>query len=259
MQVIPVIDLLGGQVVRGIGGRRNEYRPIQSRLASDSQPAAIAKQLKERFGFDTVYVADLDAITGGDRRRNIPALEAISDAELRLWLDAGSGDHRSVWEVIEIAGSRAVLADIVVGLETLKRPNNGHLIAEIKKYMSAIFSLDLKSGVPITQVAEWQHFTAMDIAQVMHAAGVDDMIVLDLEDVGCGAGTRTLDLCRQMRQSLPGIRLTAGGGVRGRDDLAALADAGCDAVLVASALHDGRLTASDIQWISQYQAKPLQD
>lgn len=256
MRVIPVIDLLDGQVVRGIAGRRKEYRPIQSRLASDSQPATIAREFREQFGFDTVYVADLDAITGGDRRRNIPALEAISDAGLKLWLDAGTGDHRSVGEVLETAVCRAVLADIVVGLETLKRPNNWHLIAEIKEYRSAIFSLDLKAGVPVTQIAEWQHFTAMDIAQVMHAAGVDDMIVLDLADVGSGAGTRTIDLCRQLRQSLPGIRLTAGGGVRGRDDLAALADAGCDAALVASALHDGRLTASDIEWIGQYPAKP---
>ena len=33
MEVIPVIDLLGGQVVRGVAGRRDEYRPIVSQIA----------------------------------------------------------------------------------------------------------------------------------------------------------------------------------------------------------------------------------
>jgi uncharacterized protein related to proFAR isomerase len=43
------------------------------------------------------------------------------------------------------------------------------------------------------------------------------------------------------------VDLIAGGGVRGLDDLKALADAGCDAALVASALHDGRLSREDIE------------
>jgi len=37
-----------------------------------------------------------------------------------------------------------------------------------------------------------------------------------------------------------------GGGVRGAEDLRSVAASGCDAVLVASALHDGRLTAADL-------------
>jgi phosphoribosylformimino-5-aminoimidazole carboxamide ribotide isomerase len=38
----------------------------------------------------------------------------------------------------------------------------------------------------------------------------------------------------------------AGGGVRDLDDLRQLAEFGCDGALVASALHDGRLTAADV-------------
>jgi phosphoribosylformimino-5-aminoimidazole carboxamide ribotide isomerase len=36
----------------------------------------------------------------------------------------------------------------------------------------------------------------------------------------------------------------AGGGIRGFDDLARLAAAGCAGALVASALHDGALSAT---------------
>ena len=65
MQIIPVIDLLGGQVVRGIGGRRSEYRPIESQLVAGSDPGAIATAFVEHFGATTCYVADLDAIERG--------------------------------------------------------------------------------------------------------------------------------------------------------------------------------------------------
>jgi phosphoribosylformimino-5-aminoimidazole carboxamide ribotide isomerase len=70
--------------------------------------------------------------------------------------------------------------------------------------------------------------------------------VLDLAGVGMDAGVAALALCRQLRQKHPQLELISGGGVRGREDLHALAEAGCNAALVASALHDGRLTAGDL-------------
>jgi len=70
-----------------------------------------------------------------------------------------------------------------------------------------------------------------------------------LADVGVNEGPRTLSFCRQIRREFSAIELIAGGGVRGIDDLVALADAGCDAALVASALHDGRLTPEEIRQV----------
>ena len=64
--VLPVIDLKGGTVVRGIGGDRAQYRPIKSRFATSSHPADIALGLRSQFGFHDVYVADLNAINGAE-------------------------------------------------------------------------------------------------------------------------------------------------------------------------------------------------
>jgi phosphoribosylformimino-5-aminoimidazole carboxamide ribotide isomerase len=50
--------------------------------------------------------------------------------------------------------------------------------------------------------------------------------------------------------------LLAGGGVRGYEDLARLADAGCDGALVATALHDGRLCAADVASAHRLQGRP---
>jgi phosphoribosylformimino-5-aminoimidazole carboxamide ribotide isomerase len=51
--------------------------------------------------------------------------------------------------------------------------------------------------------------------------------------------------------ALAGVELVVGGGVGSGADLAAVAAEGVQGVLVASALHDGRLTARDIQRVAR--------
>ncbi len=243
MKVIPVIDLLGGQVVRGIGGRRDEYRPIVSQIAADARPATVARALVERFGFDTVYVADLDAIM--HQRPDTAAWREIAAHGLRLLVDAGVGNRRAARHVIEALRAAACDFALVVGLETLESLDE--LMTITKLWDFPVVSLDMRAGVPLTRIANWPQATPLGIAAELEKRGTDELVVLDLADVGMCSGTSTLELCRQLRARSTSQRLIAGGGVRGPGDLKALADAGCDAALVASALHDGRLTRQDIE------------
>jgi phosphoribosylformimino-5-aminoimidazole carboxamide ribotide isomerase len=66
-----------------------------------------------------------------------------------------------------------------------------------------------------------------------------------LERVGSGSGVdfgRLADLKRRAPQR----SVYAAGGVKGEDDLARLQTAGAAGVLLASALHDGKLSAEAI-------------
>jgi len=247
MRVIPVIDLLQGCVVRGIAGRRSEYRPIESRIAADPRPQSVARALAEQFGFDMAYVADLDAIEG--RAANVDAWQAIQSCGLSMWLDAGVGTPNSYLAIRELLESRNLQARIIVGLESLKDPDEAGWLDERGGSQSFVFSLDLKNGDPIHQIDRWRGKSAIEIAQNAHAKGFFDIVVLDLADVGVSQGTQTLPLCQQLIAELHPLRVIAGGGVRGIGDLEALADAGCHAALVASALHDGRLKPKDIRRI----------
>ena len=65
MQILPVLDIMRGQVVRGVGGRRHEYRPIVSRLTASASPLDVAGAIRAHFGRDEFYLADLDPIAGG--------------------------------------------------------------------------------------------------------------------------------------------------------------------------------------------------
>jgi phosphoribosylformimino-5-aminoimidazole carboxamide ribotide isomerase len=70
---------------------------------------------------------------------------------------------------------------------------------------------------------------------------VSRIVLLDLARVGLGLGTGTLPLLKSLRSDDPTLEISVGGGISGKDDLAELSDAGASCVLVASALHDGRI------------------
>jgi phosphoribosylformimino-5-aminoimidazole carboxamide ribotide isomerase len=238
LRVVPVLDLLRGQVVRGVAGRREEYRPVVSSLTPSREPRTIARAFRDHFGLTTLYLADLDAIAGG-----VPALATFAELRhdgFRLWVDAG----------IRRTADAAPLADagvegLVAGLETLTGP------AALRELCGAygdwvLFSLDLKGGVPLGDGAAWGTADARRIAERAVECGVRRMIVLDLARVGVGVGTGTEEFCRWLTQTYPSVEVIAGGGVRDAADLRQLAACGVRAALVASALHDGRLRREDL-------------
>ena len=244
MHVIPVIDLLQGVAVRGVAGKREEYRPIKSLLCDEPSPAAVAGPLV-RLGFRQVYVADLDAIAGHEP--DWRTYRTLLDCGLDLLVDAGVGTGRRAAELAQFDHDGRRLAAVIVGLESIVDEHELEAASEIVTPGRTIFSLDLRAGVPMTRMPRWKDLAAETIAQRVIQIGVGRMIVLDLAQVGVNAGVSTLELCRWLRDAHPTLEIISGGGVRNVDDLRELAAAGCNAALVASALHDGRLTAGDLQ------------
>ena len=237
MNVIPVLDLMGGRVVRGVAGRRAEYRPVVSRLTASDRPLAVARAFRASFGLTELYVADLDAVAGAG-----PALAAFAELTadgFRLWIDAGVRGMDRV-RLLTGAGAGAV----VVGLETVRGPA---VLAEACAAFGRriLFSLDLKEGKPLGDATPWGTADPEAIADRARALGVRRLIVLDLERVGVGGGPGTEALCARLTAAHRDVEVIAGGGVRGPDDLRRLKACGVRAALVASALHDGRLTRAD--------------
>jgi phosphoribosylformimino-5-aminoimidazole carboxamide ribotide isomerase len=237
MRILPVLDLMGGVVVRGVAGRRAEYRPVVSRLTASCRPLDVAGAFRSHFGLTELYLADLDAIAGA-----APALSVYGElraAGFRLWVDAGLRTP----EAESLVG--AGVEGIVAGLETLPGPET---LARLCRDWGEriVFSLDLKEGRPLGTLDGWQAADAWSVAAAAVAAGVRRLLVLDLARVGVGAGSGTEELCGRLVRTYPGLEVAAGGGVRDRADLERLRAAGVRAVLVASALHDGRLSREDL-------------
>jgi phosphoribosylformimino-5-aminoimidazole carboxamide ribotide isomerase len=233
MRILPVLDLQGGVVVRGVAGRRHEYRPLASRLTRSTQPLDVARALRAHLGLEELYVADLDAIAAGPQ--NLALYDALCRDSFVLWLDAGV---RRVEQARALAGIEGV--QVVVGLETVAGPD---VLVECVRELGdrVVFSLDLRDGEPLGDRQAWEGGDALAIAERAIVLGVRRLLVLDLARVGMGRGTGTEEVCRRLAAGHPEITLAAGGGVNGRDDLERLRGWGVGVALVASALHDGRL------------------
>jgi phosphoribosylformimino-5-aminoimidazole carboxamide ribotide isomerase len=231
--VLPVLDLMGGQVVRGVGGRRTEYRPIESLLTASSEPLAVAKALRDRFGFERFYVADLDAITNGQVHWDV--LRSLAGEGFELVVDAGVTSVAHVRRLLDAGANRVILA-----LESFDSPDPLHDVLAATSPQSIEFSLDLKAGRPIADPSRWP-LDPLRLADLVCDAGIDHLIILDLAAVGVRGGLVTGELCRQVRARHPKITIVTGGGIRSAAEIKSAVDCGADLVLVATALHDGSL------------------
>lgn len=231
MRIVAVLDLLGGEVVRGVAGRRQDYRPVVSRLTPSSRPLDVARAFHASLGLTELYLADLDALAGAPPA--LPLYLALVAEGFTLWVDAGM---RGLPAALAVAASG--VQRVVVGLETVPGPT---VLEEIVRDLGdrVVFSLDLRGGVPLGDVAGWSGADPWSIAVQAVTLGVRRLLVLDVARVGVGAGTGTEDLCARLTACSPDLEVSAGGGVRGLDDLRRLRACGVSAVLMASALHDG--------------------
>jgi phosphoribosylformimino-5-aminoimidazole carboxamide ribotide isomerase len=239
MRILPVLDIMEGQVVRGIAGRRNEYRPITSPLTRSSTPHDVAQAFRDHFGLTELYLADLDAI--GGRPAALATYASLQAAGFTLWVDAGIREAADARPLV-----RAGIGSIVAGLETVAGPQTLEQLRREFAPQRIVFSLDLKNGVPLGRQDAWSTSAPYEIGRCAVACGAGCVLVLDLARVGMDAGTGTEDLCRQFVADFPHLEVAAGGGVRGPADLSRLKQAGVHVVLVASALHDGRLQQTDL-------------
>jgi phosphoribosylformimino-5-aminoimidazole carboxamide ribotide isomerase len=234
--VIPVIDLMGGQVVHAQRGDRAHYRPIRSRLCRSSRIEGVVAGLLGLFPFRHLYVADVDALCGrGLQRKALDAVRA-SAKHVQLWIDAGIRDTGDLAQV-----SRWGLA--VLGSETLTAAAWERLAgaeADAEAAADAVLSLDFREsdflGAPalLQQPQRWPR----------------RLIAMSLARVGSGLGP-DLPRIESLHRLAPQCRVYAGGGVRSAGDLDDCRRAGACGALVASSLHDGRLGAADLDRLAR--------
>lgn len=229
MEIVPVIDLKGGQAVHARRGERASYQPVRSALCPSSDPLAVARNFLAIHPFAKIYIADLDAIQGeGD---NLEALERLRAAlpRTRFWIDSGLAEETECR-----AWLARGLGDLVLGSETQA---DGPLLARLGAEMPGrvVLSLDFQG----------ERFLGPEALLAESAAWPREVIVITLARVGAGLGP---DLGRlgAIRAKARDRRIYAGGGVRDTADLLALREAGIAGALVATALHEGRIGRRDV-------------
>jgi len=248
MEVIPVIDLMDDGVVRGVGGVRENYRPIESVLTKSTRPGEVAAAFVGAFSASEIYIADLNALAG--QEPNWSAYQAVAQSSARLLIDAGVAHLEKLSTFL---GDRSHPGSVVIGLESIDSPAQLHEAFAQVPGADAVFSLDLREGSLMNCSPGWTGISAREAAVfAIEEVGFRRMIVLDVARVGSDAGPTTLPLNVGESLSSERCKFISGGGVRTLNDLRQLHEQGYAQALVASALHDGRLTANDLRQVSNW-------
>lgn len=233
MILIPVIDLMRGQVVRAVRGNRQSYRPIESTLCRSSEPVDVASVLCDHCASPLLYIADLDALLGQVTQTAVlrDLLRALPTTE--IWLDAGFASAQAASRLRDDLGADGTRVVPVFASESLDSR------AELQRCFSdaaqpagrdGVLSLDRRDGQRLDAAGCW------DAPELWPAR----VIVMTLERVGSDAGP-DLETLADVRRKSPGVFAIGAGGIRDAADLERAGQAGAGAWLVASALHDGRL------------------
>lgn len=222
-EIIPVIDLGSGRAVRAVGGERGAYRPLATRLCQDGDPVMAARGLLGVHPFSHLYIADLDAIEGRQPQHSAIASIRAAFPQTAFWIDAGLNDAAAYrrWRGLRLGCA-------VLGSESLREP----LLAGSG---DGILSLDFRGD----------DFLGMPELLNNPELWPETVIVMALHSVGSRTGP-DLRRLRHIIQLAGKRRVYAAGGVRALSDLRLLMDAGAAGALIASALHDGRITAAGI-------------
>jgi phosphoribosylformimino-5-aminoimidazole carboxamide ribotide isomerase len=237
MKVIPVIDILNGVVVHAVEGKRSEYQPLKSKHCGSAVPVAVALSLKN-CGFADLYVADLDAIMG--KGNNNPILQRMGQEGLRLMVDAGTSDLHHARSLLDLG-----VAKVVVGTETLTDLRFVEdALVELGKDRIVV-SLDMKAGRVMSKSAKAAAMTPLSLARELQRLGACELIVLDLARVGSWLGP-DFALLQNLVDALK-VQLFVGGGSRDIHDLQKLKSLGVYGVLIATALHSGKVSVERLR------------
>jgi phosphoribosylformimino-5-aminoimidazole carboxamide ribotide isomerase len=237
MEIIPVIDLMGGAVVRAHMGRRDQYRPIVTPLSPTSDPVDVTRGLLAVHPFAALYIADIDAIEGRGGNRQVVRRLQGEFPDLALWVDSGIADLDGAADWLS-----AGLGHLVIGSET---QSDAGLVRGLSGDKRVALSLDFDDAAfrgPAALLAEPRSWPRK-------------VIVMTLARVGSNGGPDFARLA-QIRKDAGNCQLYAAGGVRNLDDLVRLGRAGMAGALVASSLHDGRLSGGEISALAVRRPEP---
>ncbi|MEP3482513.1 MAG: HisA/HisF-related TIM barrel protein [Fuerstiella sp.] len=239
MQIIPVIDILDGQVVHGRAGNRESYQRIHSQLTDSVKPLEVLDAMVQAAAAKTAYVADLNGLM--QHQVQVDVLHQLAEAGVDLMIDVGIRSADDVKMLPDAKHVQWVLAsESIPSLQALQEMLACH------PHRPFVFSFDLIDGLLRSPVAEWQAEPLIELAKVVWELGVSDWIVLDVKSVGMTTGPTTLARCSEFKSRFPESRLITGGGVRDLSDLKCLQQLGISDVLLATALHDRTIQPLDM-------------
>lgn len=234
MEVIPAIDILGGQCVRLYQG---DYGQVQT---FNENPVAVAQQWAAE-GATRLHVVDLDGAKAG-HPVNLAAIAAITQAiAIPVQVGGGLRDRASVVQLLQAGVQRVILGTVAVEQPDLVQ----QLCAEFPEQI--VVGIDARNGKVATRGwLETSEVEATALAQQMATAGAAAIIYTDIYRDGTMQGPN-LDALRELATQID-IPVIASGGISSVTDLLnllGLEALGVSGAIVGRAIYTGEIVLKE--------------
>ena len=231
MKLYPAIDLRGGQAVRLYQGDYDQM------TVYNADPVAQAQAFLDA-GARCLHVVDLDGAKD-DTTANLETIAAIA-ALGGLFIEVGGGirDEARIRRYLDLGVGRCILGTVAV-------KDFDFTARMAQRYGARIaVGVDMKDG--FIAVNGWREVTpepGVAFCRRCAAAGVQAVIATDIARDGTLQGTN-LDLYRELL-TIPGLEVTASGGIARMEELAELQAMGCHAAILGKSIYTGAIDLAE--------------
>ena len=230
--IIPAIDIIGGQCVRLTQG---DY--TKEKVYSDN-PVEVAKSF-ERAGATRLHLVDLEGAKESCPK-NLDVLRNITrETGLKVEFGGGVKSEESLKAVLD-AGAEYVICGSVAFTEP------GIFKKWLEEYAGRIIlGLDLKNGLVATH--GWKETVPMSAVQALESFEglVHQAIVTEVSRDGMLQGVN-LEFYSALQQQFPEVEIIVSGGVSSYEDLTELKKFGLRSAIVGKAIYEGRVKLEDL-------------
>ena len=227
MVVIPAIDILGGRCVRLVRGDF-EHPKVYS-----DDPADVAAEFVNA-GAQHLHVVDLDAARGsGDNRSVIHSILRRDDIKVQVAGGVRTAETVDTWLG---AGAHAV----VMGTAAVRDPRLLERCAR-RHPAQVLAALDVRNDR--AAVSGWTETEPVMIGALLgrwDGLPLGGVVLTSIDKDGTLGGPDLKTLARA--RAMTSLTLQYSGGVTSLEDIARVAAAGAQAVIVGKALYEGRFT-----------------
>lgn len=227
MNIIPAIDLIGGQAVRLVKGDYNRVTVYHE------HPEEVAKSF-EKQGASFLHIVDLDGAKDGSTANFETIRTIVESTQLSVEVGGGIRNMETVRKYVELGVDRVILGTAAVtDPEFLKEA--------IQAYPDHIaVGIDIKDGmVAIKGWLEVSALSCFEFCKQVQELGVKTIICTDISKDGMMAGTNR-ELYRALGERFS-LNIIASGGVSSIDDVAALSSMKLFGAIVGKALYTGAI------------------